>query len=133
MSLYGACSLTTDPEVFDLASTNGDGYTVPPSGGEPVVMAARTWGQGRVVVIGDLDLWEDSRLGEYDNLQLALNAFALVGDANGDGSVDDQDVYLAVDVVLEEPGFTLGAYPHADVNWDGAGDVLDVVAIVNAR
>jgi len=103
---YAGASLTVDPGVMVIATTDGDGYIVYPketgsdgasaSGGpdlssgvkpkdivpgEPIVMAATSYGSGCVFVVGDWNIWADDKDGSnigieyYDNRQLALNVF----------------------------------------------------------
>ena len=63
--------------------------------------------------------------------ELSLNLSTVVmGDANGDGKIDVEDIVAIVNCILGEPGagFIRSA---ADVNGDGKIDVEDVVAVVN--
>lgn len=55
---------------------------------------------------------------------------SLLGDVNGDGSVDITDVTLLVDYILgkNHDSFIIG---NANVNQDGGIDVADVTALVN--
>ena len=54
----------------------------------------------------------------------------IVGDVNGDGKVDVEDVNAAINIILDlkTPDYYIG---NADVNGDGKVDVEDVNAIIN--
>ena len=52
---------------------------------------------------------------------------AVVGDVNGDGTVDIDDVNIVINMVLE----TVDKTPAADVSGDGTVDIEDVNTIIN--
>jgi hypothetical protein len=56
----------------------------------------------------------------------------LKGDLNRDGMIDDEDVHLCVMVIIKHE-LNLEIIEKADVNEDGAIDILDVQEIVNRR
>jgi hypothetical protein len=55
----------------------------------------------------------------------------LLGDADGSGSVDTDDVKIMVDYIMGKnpPGFVFG---NADMNNDGKVDAVDLVKLINA-
>ena len=54
----------------------------------------------------------------------------LLGDVNGDGSVDVTDVMLTVGHILGNPS-SVFIFKNADINGDGDITVTDVMSIVN--
>ena len=54
----------------------------------------------------------------------------ILGDANGDGEVNVNDVTVVINYILEKNP-TPFVFDNADVNGDGGVTVLDVTAIIN--
>ena len=76
----------------------------------------------------------DDDIEEYPSAQIILDinvgggGCTLVGDSNGDGSLNILDVVLLVNIILDE---NASGDECSDVNGDGAFNVLDVVLLVN--
>ena len=64
-----------------------------------------------------------------DNIQVTSTG-GLVGDVNGDGNIDVEDVNALINVILEIiPASSLSG--KADVNGDGTTDIEDVNTLIN--
>ena len=77
----------------------------------------------------------DDDIDEYPNAQIELGinvsgggGCGLVGDSNGDGSLNVLDVVLLVNIILDA---SLPYDACSDINSDGSLNVLDVVLLVN--
>lgn len=70
-----------------------------------------------------------SRWNSFSNIK-ELDGAVIIGDANGDGTVDVADVVAIVNYILNKPGENFNEQA-ADVNGDGVIDVADVVGVVN--
>jgi len=57
----------------------------------------------------------------------SLGDDSVLGDMNGDGSVNVQDIVMIINMVIGNTDVDL----NADINYDGAVDVLDIVLLVN--
>ena len=57
----------------------------------------------------------------------SLGDDSVLGDMNGDGSVNVQDIVMIINMVIGNTDVDL----NADINFDGAVDVLDIVLLVN--
>ncbi len=71
--------------------------------------------------------WAGKKIEDFENHSAGT---VMVGDANGDGTVDVSDVVAIVNKILEKPSANFNE-KAADVNGDGNIDVGDVVAVVN--
>ena len=76
----------------------------------------------------------DDDIDEYPSAQIEMNitvsgsGCGLIGDSNGDGSLNVLDVVLLVNLILDA---NASGDDCSDVNGDGALNVLDVVLLVN--
>ena len=64
--------------------------------------------------------------GHMDNMSYVISDAGLLGDINGDLSVNIQDVVLLVSLILGSGEFL----ENGDLNQDGFMDVIDVVQLV---
>ena len=83
--------------------------------------------------------WDDMRSsGKEDLSNIYIQSVTLddssilLGDLNGDGIINIQDVILIVSNILGNNDFTEDESSQADANSDGTIDVLDIVIIINS-
>jgi len=131
--------------IFDSISTvyfraGGVVTAVPPSqivawepGGYGVIAVAEV-GQGRVVVTGDINLWDNTYIAIADNIPFAVNTFDWLGggggeyvcaDANGDSLVNVDDVDFLMNFYFYG-GATPFPYLASDLNCDGSVNIADI-------
>ena len=96
-----------------------------------VIFYASLDGQGVEDGLYEAKFWfsDDDNIGEpqtYIDITLGTGGCGLMGDSNGDGSLNVLDVVLLVNLVLAG-----GLEDCSDMNGDGALNVLDVVLLVN--
>jgi len=60
---------------------------------------------------------------------MARPVFALVGDVNGDGMVDIQDIYIVILAYDSYPGHPRWN-PNADLNNDSRIDISDIYLVI---
>ena len=86
-----------------------------PAGTWPQASAALTWSSGDGAVSHDVYFGTN-----FDDVN---NAARLVGDLNGDGSVNTLDLFLLCQYWLQDPN---GSEPYAGVNEDAAVNLVDL-------
>ena len=122
--IYFNMPLTTDKILFE-GSASGHGFAAYPYG--DVQEYALSWLKYQVLDDGEAC---ESLLVSPSSSSLYLANIdcveSILGDVNGDSSVNVQDVILAINLVLSNE-YNISA----DLNFDDTVDVLDIVQLVN--
>ena len=122
--IYANMPETTDKIMFEGAA-NGHGFSAYPHG--EVQEYALNWLKYQVLdddSVCEILLEYPSTASQYLTNIDCTNS--VVGDINGDSTVNIQDVILAVNLILSN-----GYNEFADLNSDSTIDVLDIVQLVN--